>query len=207
MSEARRTAVPESGLARPRVWGIGLTRTGTTSLNSALKILGYRSAHWPTLAQLLQGHLQAATDESVAALYRYLDFRFPQSRFIVTVRSEDAWIESVKLHRARWGRTLSEFAALCRSGDVTNCSYERGVEVAFTQMTLYGTVEFDRDRFLSGYRRFHREVMEYFSARPNDVLYMDICAGEGWTVLCDFLGCEQPSVPFPSERSALSLDQ
>ena len=63
--------------ARPRVCDVGLTRTGTTSLNDALRRLGYNAVHWPTLGTLLYDDLEAATDESIAAAYRYLDRRYP----------------------------------------------------------------------------------------------------------------------------------
>ena len=31
-----------------------------------------------------------------------------------------------------------------------------------------------------------------------DLLVMDICAGEGWDKLCSFLGAPIPSTPFPN---------
>jgi hypothetical protein len=84
-----------------RVWGIGLTRTGTTSLAAALNQLGYRTVHWPTTAQLLWGAVPSATDESVAAVYKYLDFVHPGSKFILSERDEESWIRSVRKHRAK----------------------------------------------------------------------------------------------------------
>jgi hypothetical protein len=38
-------------------------------------------------------------DESVAAVYAYLDFVFPDAKFILTERDETSWLESVKKHR------------------------------------------------------------------------------------------------------------
>ena len=67
--------------AKHAVWGIGLTRTGTTSLNRALQILGYAAVHYPTIYTLLHEPLEAATDEPVAVTYKYLDY--PLSRFEV----------------------------------------------------------------------------------------------------------------------------
>ena len=40
-------------------------------------------------------------------------------------------------------------------------------------------------------------VKEYFRNRPDDLLVMNICGGEGWEVLCLFLNKPIPSVPFP----------
>jgi hypothetical protein len=42
----------------------------------------------------------------------------------------------------------------------------------------------------------HR-VRAYFADRPGDLLVMDIAAGDGWGVLCPFLGLPTPDTPFP----------
>jgi hypothetical protein len=42
-------------------------------------------------------------------------------------------------------------------------------------------------------------VKEYFRDRPDDLLVMNICAGEGWEKLCPFLGLAIPKVKFPHE--------
>ena len=38
---------------RPRIFGLGLNKTATTSLHRALELLGFRSLHWggPTVRQ------------------------------------------------------------------------------------------------------------------------------------------------------------
>lgn len=49
-------------------------------------------------------------------------------------------------------------------------------------------------------RRFethNKEVLEYFKHRPNDLLVMDLAAGDGWENLCAFLRKQAPDVPFP----------
>lgn len=40
-------------------------------------------------------------------------------------------------------------------------------------------------------------MRDYFAGRPEDLLIMDICAGDGWEKLCPFLGFEIPETPFP----------
>jgi hypothetical protein len=95
--------------ARPKVFGIGLSRTGTKSLHQALRILGYRSDHFSThLLTLAQGELgldwssvrdyDALTDVTAARFYRELDARFPGARFILTVREPQAWLRSCARH-------------------------------------------------------------------------------------------------------------
>jgi hypothetical protein len=102
-----------SGRTRPsKIFGIGLSRTGTTSLHAALGILGYRSIHYPQLDRLyeLVDDHDAASDTPVACSYRQLDARYPGSRFILTVRDFRAWLESTRafadrpIPREEWKR-------------------------------------------------------------------------------------------------------
>jgi hypothetical protein len=203
--------------AKHNVWGIGLTRTATTSLNRALQILGYRAVHYPTISQLLHEPLEAATDEPVAVTYKYLDFLYPNSKFVLTEREEDDWIRSAAGHRQRhferrrqWSPFDSPFnkpsahwlqaqvSAILGQGLLR----DRTVERVFTQMSLYETLEFDEQKFRQGYRRHHDDVARYFAKRPDDLLRMRICEGEGWQKLCDLLGHPVPDVPFPSLNTA-----
>ena len=64
-------------------------------------------------------------------------------------------------------------------------------------LDLYGTDVFDDQRFAAGYARFVAGVEEYFKDRPQDLLIIDVTAGEGWEKLCPFLGSPVPDVPFP----------
>jgi hypothetical protein len=40
-------------------------------------------------------------------------------------------------------------------------------------------------------------VRAHFARRPQDLLIMDLEAGDGWDELCPFLGCAAPRRPFP----------
>jgi hypothetical protein len=198
---------------RCHVWGIGLTRTATTSLNHALEMLGYRAVHYPTIAQLLHEPLEAATDEPVAVTYKYLDFLYPNSKFVLTERDEDDWIRSASAHRQRHFERRRQWSAVetpftdpdgdWLHGQVAailgqSLTRDRTVERVFTQMTLYDTLEFDESKFRQGYRRHHQEVARYFADRPGDLLRMRICDGEGWNRLCEFLDLPVPRDRFPT---------
>jgi len=68
---------------------------------------------------------------------------------------------------------------------------------------LYSTVSFDRHRFAEGYEVHRERVRSYFADRPGDILRINICAGEGWSDLCDFLGQDAPASEFPWTNSTL----
>ena len=40
-------------------------------------------------------------------------------------------------------------------------------------------------------------IKEYFRDRTDNLLVMNICAGEGWETLCPFLNKHTPNVQFP----------
>ncbi len=65
---------------------------------------------------------------------------------------------------------------------------------------LYGTKEYDREKLKIAYDRHSQEVKEYFKDRTEDLLVMEV--GEGaWEALCNFLGKDKPSIPFPHRNS------
>jgi hypothetical protein len=184
-----------AGRPRRHIWGIGLTRTGTTSLNRALRLLGYGAVHWPTTRQLFYDELDAATDESVAAVFKFLDTRYPGSGFVLTERPEDQWIASTRAQRELFAPRLARiFENASKLGGVWR---DRAVELQFTQSTLYGTLEFDEARYRAANRRHQCDVASYFKERHHDLLRLRVCDGAGWDELCAFIGCAVPKTPFP----------
>ena len=114
-----------------RIFGIGMHKTGTTSLARALRILGYDSAHWksPRWAKniwremvsgerspTLERHY-ALCDLPIAILYRQLDAAYPGSKFILTTRAEDGWLRSVRNH---WNPARNPFRASWDNDCFTN---------------------------------------------------------------------------------------
>lgn len=162
-----------------KCWGIGLGRTGTTTLCEAFRILGYRHVgHNPTFEVLRT--LDAGADNGVVLYYKYLDYKFPSSKFILTVRSVDSWLESM------------EYITIKHPVN------SRDEDIPIQRRTLiYETVIFDRQKFIDAHRRHHEDVHRYFRDRPSDLLEMDIIDGDGWSKICPFLGLPIPQSPFP----------
>jgi hypothetical protein len=140
-----------------KIFGIGLSKTGTMSLTAALGALGFRVLH--------AGHrfvdeppegltaLDGATDE-LATEYARLDQKFPGARFILTTRALEPWLKSCQ-HQFR-----APVDPATRGGRII--------------LDLYGTTQFDRDRFAAGYQRHHEAVHAYFARRERDLLVMDV---------------------------------
>ncbi len=192
-----------NGQQRSKIFGIGLSKTGTTSLASALAVLGYRVKDYMGIEHYTPGSVpdeclavidahDALTDTPIPSFFRALDKLYPGSKFILTVRDRAAWLRS------------------CRK-QFTQAHADKQNE-AHRQlfMDLYGCVIFDEQKFSFGYERHLKSVLEYFKDRPNDLLVLDVAAGEGWEKLFAFLGKPIPDQPFPkanvSRISWLSLD-
>jgi Sulfotransferase domain len=203
-----------------KIFGIGLSRTGTSSLNDALVQLGYSSVHFPsdsvTRAEIarqlernerslrlsLLDEVVALTDTPVCCVYQALDAAYQASRFILTVRDEDDWLRSCEAYwqgltgaRRRIGvKRLAGRATRALRGDP---SPDFASYVAMINRYLYGDHVYDRDRFLAARRTFEAGVYTYFQGREESLLTLDICKGQGWPELCSFLSVAEPPVRFP----------
>jgi glycosyltransferase involved in cell wall biosynthesis len=163
---------------KKKIFGIGLSKTGTTSLARALGILGYKACHYPKSLAEIDAH-EAATDVSVARDYKLLDKKYPGSKFILTIREKNDWLASIRRQtkrmpsklRSKWSRQL--------------------------RRDVYGVVDFDRRKMGQAYERHYKAVLAYFRKRPEDLLVLNICDGEGWEILCPFLGKPIPKESFP----------
>jgi hypothetical protein len=141
-------------------------------------VLGYRNVvHNPRFEELR--YLDGGADNGVTLFYKYLDHKFPGSRFVLTTRRLEDWLPSMK--------ATTDSRPIDREQDL---SIQR-------RMLLYDAVAFDAPKFIRGYHRHHEAVREYFRERPGDLLEMDITQGEGWEKLCPFLGLPVPTEPFP----------
>ena len=172
-----------------KVFGIGMFRTGTTSLLSALKILGYNRTDdgWQILdnvwnpnieqdyAALLPlikeraSNIDAASDAPWMFLYKQLDEWFPDSKFVLTYR-KDAQAVADSEHRWHLMNGVKE-SEIPSSGQ-------------FRQRYTYHLLK----------------VHSYFSDKPNKLLYMCFEEGQGWQELCDFLDKPIPQIPFPHQN-------
>lgn len=186
-----------------RIFGVGMQRTGTTSLHEAFKLLGFDSGHWKSAEWARDiwwemnkwGHSRtlekdyALTDNPIPVLYRQLDKAYPGSKFVLTVRDEDAWIDSVRKfwthagnkHRWTW--------------DVDGFSHKM-------HAIIYGRVDFDEQTFRERYRRHNEEVSSYFAGPDaKGVLFaLDIGMEGAMLDLCAFLDLPDRGMKFPHEN-------
>jgi hypothetical protein len=177
---------------RPRVFGIGLNKTGTSSLHRALELLGLRSLHWggPPVRQAVEAahaagepllsRLDPAYDAfsdvlPIARHFDVLDRQYPGSRFVLTVRDVDRWVDSRRRH-------VEHNRVRAAAGEYT------------------GTfLEVDEPGWRAEWHDHLGRVRAYFEGRT-DFVEVDIAAGAGWAPFCRLLDVEEPDVPFPWEN-------
>lgn len=168
-----------------KVFGVGLARTGTTSLHHAMGVLGLRSA--PDSVPLLSGidldflrNHDAFFDNPIPFRYRELDTVCPDSAWIVTQRPVDDWLSSMQW---LFGPGLDRLSPDMRVvGDRVH-------------RQLYGSVKFDERRLRSIYERHYAELEVWVVGRPS--VWIHLNDGFSWDPICELLNRPVPRQPFP----------
>jgi hypothetical protein len=170
-----------------KVFGIGISKTGTKTLGVCLERLGYRHPHWDAefARDVVGGNIDRAfrmadefegfEDFPWPLLYRQLDERYPDALFILTTRRDpDTWIKSLLLHAERTGPTRLR-----------------------AMIYGYDMPQGHEEQHIAQYERHNAEVQRYFADRPGKLLEVCWETGSGWTELCAFLDHPIVDDPFP----------
>ena len=171
-----------------KVFCIGLNKTATSSLSNALTILGYKVLHDDWIArkaieqEYAQGkkilssidEYQAFADIPFDSMFRELDQAYPDSKFILTTRDLYSWLLSRAKHVRRNRRSIDY----------------RGEALIV-----------NKTRWEQLWNMHHDSVKNWFKERPEKLLVIDICGGDGWEKLCPFLEKQIPeNTPFPRDN-------
>jgi len=181
-----------------KVVGIGLPKTGTTSLGYCLRRFGYKHQTFDMdLAlkvkrnQIDEVMKEAEKRESFEdwpwfLLYREFDQKFPNTKFILTLRKDTAtYVKSLQGHHDREGIRNKDFIKPHWWDEV------HGVDPH----------EWDYEESAQRYQRHNRAVLDYFEGRiDQDLLVVCWENGDGWDRLCQFLNKRTPVEPFPHLR-------
>jgi Sulfotransferase domain len=181
---------------RPKIFGIGFHKTGTTSLGRALRDLGFRvhkgfSINMPgkrvripepvTLAKIqdvalpIVPYYSAFQDNPWPLLFDELDRLWPGSRFVLTTRDPERWYRSAaRFHNGRKSRMLDFIYG------------QRDLKIAE-----------NKELCLRRFNAHNEKVKAYFKDRPDDLLCWDLEAEPNWYKLCAFLDVPVPARDFP----------
>jgi len=184
-----------------KVFSIGLSRTGTTSMTVALDRLGWKTYHalihlakYPLLgetdkqARVVKRWAEAFdafTDIPPSTVYRELAELYPDARFVLTTRDPDAWAKS-----------MVSFAPKTLSKSVVEKPF---FHTGGLFRALYGEnwLENSFDDWRQIYIDYEQGVQQFFAGKPGRLLELNVTGGEGWQELAEFLGVESVSGSFP----------
>jgi hypothetical protein len=206
-----------------KIFCIGYNKTGTTSLGQAFTNLGFCLGSQANAEVFLEdwsrrdfGRIikyccsaDAFQDVpfSLQDTYKVLDFAFPQSKFVLSVRdSAQQWYDSLtKFHTQVVGKgripnatDLKEF-----------CYCEPGWLWRFHQLT-YGIDEstlFERSRYMQSYVSHNRQVKDYFKNRHDDLLVLNVSDSLAIKNLCKFLEIEYSGQQMPYLNQSNPIEQ
>ena len=174
---------------RPRIFGIGLNKTGTMSFDKALTILGFNSLHdggpevhnavrraiddGEPLLSYLDSSYDAFSDIGLLSRrFKMLDRQYRGSKFVLTVRPVDVWIDSRRRHVER------------------NLALKEAGEYHGSFLVI------DEEKWSAEWEYHTTRVRAYFASRT-DFLEVDLTRNPEWAPLCRFLGIPEPAEAFP----------
>lgn len=182
-----------------KIFCIGSNKTGTTSLKKALQILNYsvcpeyimysfnskyfyeqKQGQYNSIFEIVKKY-DAFEDRpwNHTDFYKELDNNFNDSKFILTVRNTENWLQSYR----RW-------------------SYKVDLRKQWFYK-LVSQICYDTDDFLSNeenmkikYEERNKEIIEYFK-NTNKLIVLNFEMSNDWELLCNFLKKDKPNVDFP----------
>jgi len=189
-----------------KVFCIGAGRTGTTSMNKCLKQLNLTpisSGNGEMVSAWLDGNIDVIFDYCkryksfednpwcFGDLYKKLDKRFPNSKFILTIREPNAWYNSFVRFLTPPGKSIT---------DITYKGGERNLRAHKEIWGVTGnSMEGFKESYINQFTLRNQEIQEYFKGRENDLLVIDITNGSNdrWDKICNFLHMPIQKNEFP----------
>jgi hypothetical protein len=178
-----------------KVFCVGMNKSGTSTVGECLRRLGFEPFAGPREIaprhrELVQPILARGDYEPALGFARdfrgfkdrpwnlwrmpeRLDERFPDSRFILTVRDPESWWRSIH----HWMTVANP----------------RSARVLARQLR---SESIDREAMVAAYLAHNEAVLSHF-AGTGRLLVMDFARGDGWDRLCPFLDAAIPPADFP----------
>jgi|AntRauTorckE6833_2_1112554.scaffolds.fasta_scaffold16642_2 hypothetical protein len=188
-----------------KVIGLGLGRTGTYSLKTALEELQLGPCHhmervaqnmaiqlplWngilnnPTNFEAVYEGMQSAVDWPTAAFYKELYTNYPNAKFILTHRSKESWAES-------FGSTIYK---LLTDREKAPAPVQEWLNMVVKVIEKSGfSMGLDFEGLSERYEAHNKAVRDLIPAKQLLVYQVK----EGWEPLCKFLNVETPADEFP----------
>lgn len=202
---------------KPKIFCIGLNKTGTTSLSKAMQEIGYICGNQMQAERLIYAwglrdykriinycySAQFFQDIPFSLPYTYmcLDQAFPGSKFILTLRdSPQEWYNSLtSFHGNMWGKDNR----IPTKEDLQKSSYHKkgwAWEVNRLVFKTPDTDPYDKTQLIKFYEQHNENVIEYFRHRSEDLLILNVSDDKAYIKLCEFFNINKVEKEFPWEN-------
>jgi len=183
----------------PKIFCIGLPRTGTTSLTSFINHnSNYRIKKFLYSESIKNNIMRSkfkipviddadgVSDLIACAYYQEFFYEYPNSKFIFTDRDIDDWLDSCE----RW---FSD--CFIHQGDVYFQRVEKSKKgwLSFFMLTNFGSYLYNRRLFMNRFIRHRENVLSFFKDKDN-FLYLNITSMNNKEIselLSKFIGCRK----------------
>ncbi len=211
-----------------KIFGIGFNKTGTTTLKSVLRGLGLSVADQKSQERLLtQPVLNGDYRDLAWFVNRYDAFQdlpfsqglafvacdalFPNAKFILTLRDEDDWYDSmIRFQQRRFGvedlRSLGpEFFRGQDRYLAPGYAYENKRRLVTRADGCVAREDwsllYDPAHYKALFRQRNEAILHYFRNRPQDLLAIDLSREKDTRQIAEFLGFSaDKATPMPHEN-------
>jgi hypothetical protein len=207
---------------KTKYFGIGLNKTGTTSLAAAMRQLGFRIGNQRDAELLL--HDWAIRDFrrlihycrsaqffqdfpfSYPFTFIAMDQAFPGSKFILTIRdSPEQWVDSrIRFHSKIFGKN----GQIPTREDLKEAVYiykGRPLEIQELNGLAPGEDPYDKELMKERYINHNQCVRNYFRNRHDDLLELNVSEEDAFQKLCKFTGKISSDTRFPWKNKTLDI--
>jgi hypothetical protein len=187
---------------------IGLNKTGTSSIRNCLySSLNLEKDYYPPILAYDKVFHNRMLNRQVGSLYKVTDFlikhekkifsdrpwnmgmhielknKYPNAKFILTIRDEEDWWNSIIKWldiNAVWGKNIKDL----------NIKQKNLYNKILEYNSHFKSKYLDKEKYLSFYRSYNKEVVEYFDKIQNFYL-INISQTNNWDVIQNIVGLDE----------------
>jgi hypothetical protein len=194
----------EASVSESKIFCIGAGKTGTTSLESFFRSLGFRVGdqisgelllqEWavrnfaPVISLAESAQFFQDIPFSCPFTFQAMDMAFPGSRFILSVRDDpEQWYGSV----VRFHTQIIGKGRLPTADDLREFPYRYKGWLWEALKVVYGVSEeepYQKDILIDGYSRHNAEVTRYFANRRESLLVVNVADPTAAQRIVEFVG-------------------
>ena len=208
--------------SKPKVFCIGHGKTGTTSVEKALRDLKFKIGDQVKGELLLDAYVkrdfkaiikfcktaEAFQDAPFCFKFTFmaLDIAYPDSKFILTIRdSPNQWYESLcNFHSKLYG----DNGNLPTVSDLKNTTYRYKGYAWDVRRFVYGMDEhsnpYDKETLINYYTSHNENIQDYFKNKDN-LLVINVAEKDAYKKMCTFLQVKPLYNDFPWENKTSEL--